>query len=254
MNDLAHLSYSSISAYQSCARSWRFRYIDKIKTPASPALIFGTAIHQAVQAVVSGTTSAKIEDIWAEKWAGVQQQDVAWDGALPEQMANEGLRMLAHPGIMDVITGLHPLIENGQPAIEQRVELHIVSVPVPVIGFIDLITNDGIPHDFKTASRAWTQEQAQSEMQPLFYLAALGQMGYTLNPHRRFRHIIFVKTRTPQVQMFESTFAFAQYMFLVNTIQQVWRGIESGVFPPNPGSWKCSERYCDYWRLCRGRP
>jgi hypothetical protein len=36
-------------------------------------------------------------------------------------------------------------------------------------------------------------------------------------------------------------------------IQAAWRGIEAGVYPMNPSTWKCSPKYCEYWPLCRGR-
>ena len=254
MHELDHLSYSSISAYLACPRAWKYHYIDKIKMPTSPSLIFGTAFHQTVQTMIAAQRPVDVVPIWNENWSKVQQQEIAWNGELPEQLGNEGLRMLSHPATLDVVNRLKPLIENRQPVIEKRIELRVPDVPVPIIGFVDLITKDGIPHDFKTAARSWTQEQAQSEMQPLFYLAALGQMGYTLNPDLKFRHVVFVKTKTPQCQVFESVFNYSQYFFLIETIQHVWRGIKAEVFPPNPGTWKCSERYCEYWKLCRGKP
>ena len=36
-------------------------------------------------------------------------------------------------------------------------------------------------------------------------------------------------------------------------IQKVWKGIEAGVFPENPSTWKCNPRYCEYWPICRGK-
>lgn len=47
--ELDHLSYSSISMYLTCARSWRFKYLEQAPTIASPELVFGSAIHSAVE-------------------------------------------------------------------------------------------------------------------------------------------------------------------------------------------------------------
>lgn len=39
-----YLSYSSVSTYLLCPKSWQFRYIDKVSVPTSPNLIFGSAV------------------------------------------------------------------------------------------------------------------------------------------------------------------------------------------------------------------
>jgi len=252
---LDHLSYSSISAYQLCARSWRYRYVDKVQTPKSPNLAFGSAVHETVEHLIVSRhrgQSADVQATWAEKWAKQQSEDIAWDGELPEEWANNGARILAHPTVQATIDQIVPLVEDNQPVVEKRVELRVPGIDVPIIGFIDLITADGVPCDFKTAARSWTQDQADKEMQVLFYLTALNQAGYTLNPELRFRHIVFVKTKTPQVQVIESRRKPADLFWLFNTIGDVWRGIQAEVFPPNPSAWKCSEKWCEYWHLCRG--
>ena len=71
-----------------------------------------------------------------------------------------------------------------------------------MVGYIDVITADGIPGDFKTSARTWTVDKALNETQPLFYLAALNQIGVR-EVNLRFRHYVFVKTKTPQFQVIE---------------------------------------------------
>jgi hypothetical protein len=96
-------------------------------------------------------------------------------------------------------------------------------------------------------------------MQPVFYLAALNQAGYDSrfagfdsNPDLAFRHYVFVKTKTPKVQIWETTRTVSDLFWLFGLISDVWQAIDRGAFPPNPGTWKCSPRYCEYWHLCRG--
>ena len=46
---LDHLSYSSISTWLMCPRSWKYRYLDRVPVPTSPALMFGSAFHNTVE-------------------------------------------------------------------------------------------------------------------------------------------------------------------------------------------------------------
>lgn len=256
MTSINHLSYSSISTYTTCGRSWFYRYVQRVLVPTAPALAFGSAFHGAVEEYVSLKVFGQqksLAESWEVNWAEACQGEIAWDGELPEQMANEGLKLLTHPDTVKLLDSLVPLMVEEKPVIEKRITLRVPGVPIPIIGYIDIITGDGVPGDFKTASRAWNQEQAEKETQPLFYLAALNQAGYSLNPEHRFRHYVFVKTRTPQVQVIESQHSPSQMFWLFKSITEVWQGIEAGLYPTNPGSWKCSEKWCEYWRLCRGK-
>ena len=254
MAQLDHLSYSSISLWQTCARAWRYRYVEQIPTTKSPSLAFGSAMHDTIEALIlshHNGTDTEPTATWLEKWQS-HSADVSWDSELPEQWANDGIRILTSPDFKALLDKLSPHTEQGQPVIEKRIELSVPGVPIPVIGFIDLITADGIPCDIKTASRSWTQDQADRELQPLFYLAALNQAGYKLNAELKFRHIVVVKAKTPQVQVIESRRKPADLLLLCQLIAEVWQAISRGIFPPNPSSWKCSERYCEYYSYCRG--
>lgn len=241
-----HLSYSSISLYQTCGRAWRYKYIERAPTKSSPSLVFGSAMHDAIEALAGG--DAEPTQVWQAAWEKhtSANPDLDWGDDTPEALHNNGIRMLNDAS---VIAGIRAL---KLTAIEERVELQVPGVPVPVIGFIDLITEDGVPGDLKTSAKSWTQEQAQNEMQPVFYLAALNQAG-TPVPDGRFRHYVLVKTKTPQWQVWETRHTNAEMFWLFRMIADVWTGIDRGVFVPNPGSWRCSARFCDYFAMCRDK-
>ncbi|MCE5209004.1 MAG: PD-(D/E)XK nuclease family protein [Anaerohalosphaeraceae bacterium] len=260
---LDHLSYSSISSYLMCAANWKMHYIDKISGPTSTALIFGSAFHGAIEGYLIGQVKSEqpksLIEHWQESWKrettleGQPRTDIDWMMDTPESMCNEGVRLLSNLDIQRGILSIKPLIgENGKPAIEAKIELHVPGVPIPIIGYIDVITADGVPGDFKTSSKSWSDDKAGDEIQTLFYLAALNQAGIKV-PDWAFTHYVFVKTKTPQFQKFTHKHNPAQLMWLFKMIQNVWKGIEAGIFPENPGTWKCNPRYCEYWNLCRGK-
>lgn len=244
---IEHLSYSSISLYLDCPEAWRRKYIAQEPTKKTSALAFGSAFHGTIERMIQ-STQYDWASIWSEEF-GKAFQDITWEsGETPEQHYNEGVRLLSHEDVKTAIQSIQP---KSSDHIEKKVELRVPGVPVPVIGYIDIILADGTPADFKTSARSWTQDQSNNSLQTLFYLAAMNQMGFEVN--WRFKHFVFVKTKTPQVQVLEHSHTPGELFFLFEMIKRVWEGISKEFFPLNPTTWRCSEKYCDFFANCRGR-
>jgi len=248
MSSIQHLSYSSITAYLDCPENWRRKYIAKEPTMSSPALVFGSAFHGTLEKLVM-KPQVNVTDAWRGEWIkAIEGQNVFWGTDTPEEIFNDGIRMFTNAAVLEAIKKIKPGKEN---AIERKVKLWVPSVPVPIIGYIDIILDDGTPADFKTAARSWSDDKAQDSLQSLFYLAALNQAGASIN--WKFKHIVFVKTKEPKVQVIEHSHTPGELFFLFELIQRVWEGIEKEVFPINPTTWKCNAKYCDYYANCRGK-
>ena len=250
-----YLSASSVTAYLMCARAWRYRYIDKVEVPVAAALSFGIAFHEAirlhVEAKTLGSEIDSIDELFAREWKWhVENEDIDYGRDTPESLEALGHKMLYSRDVMDAINGLAPQMQDDQPVMEHRIEFTIDGVPVPIIGFIDMIGDDGVPVDFKTAGKAWYSDRADSELQPAFYLEALRQADQMPN-EGAFRYYIFTKTARPKAQMIKTYRTPAQLEWMCGVVRAVWQGIEAEVFPPNGvGSWKCSPKYCEYWDAC----
>lgn len=266
--ELDHLSYSSINSWLMCGANWKFHYLDKIKTPTSIPLVFGSSFHNTIesfvtQAITKPKKQQSIEEIWLEKWNKeitstdengeiIPRVDIDWADDSPEYHCNEGLRLLTNPDIYNGILSIKAGQDEAGAKVERKVELNVPGVPIPIVGYIDIITADGVAGDFKTSSKSWTEDKAEGEIQTLFYLAAMNQMGIA-TPDWKFRHYIFVKTKTPKFQLLEHSHNPGQLMWLFKMIANVWKGIEAGVFPENANSWKCSPNWCEYYGICRGK-
>jgi hypothetical protein len=247
--ELDHLSYSSISMFLACGEAWKRKYLLNEPTYATPELAFGTAVHGTVEKHIG--EGASLLDTWGAEWhKATEGKEIMWGADTPEQHYNEGLRILGNEQVALSLASIRPL-KDGQ-AIERKVALNVPGVPIPVIGFIDLIAEDGVPGDIKTSAKSWSQERAQGELQSLFYLAALNQAGQP-TPGWKFRHYTIVKTKTPKFEMFEHLHSAGELMFLFDLIQLVWGAISAGMFTLNPGSWKCSPNFCDFFSKCRGK-
>lgn len=258
MPELDHLSYSSISKFLSCGRQFRFHYIDRQPEPTSPALAYGSAWHNTIEEVIRSMAlhqSADIAEIWhthtAAEFAKVPES--GWDdGDTPAELTAAGLKCLLHDDVITAIGRIRPLMIDGAPVIEKKIELRVPGVPIPIVGYIDVIGADRIPIDLKTSEKAWPVDRAAGELQTLFYLAACLQLGLP-SPGMAFRHIIFPKSGRVRVQIFEHSHTPAELFWLFSLIQECWKGINAGVFVPNPSSFLCSPRYCNFWDICRGR-
>lgn len=260
-----HLSHSSVTTYTSCARSWKYSYLQKVKTPSAPALMFGSAFHDAVEGYLVDLDMCEGKDItplterWRHAWGAQVSEagEVDWGVSTEKEFLNLGLKMLKRQGIVAAIEDIMLFGGDDVPiadVVERKVEFTVPGVPVPVIGYIDVIDEDGVPIDLKTASRAWNAGREHDELQPAFYIAALDQGGWEHNPKSLFRYYIFTKTKSPEVYVLETSRSRADIQWCFGLIQDVWDGIENEIFPPTGiGSWKCSPKWCGYWPLCRGR-
>jgi CRISPR/Cas system-associated exonuclease Cas4 (RecB family) len=262
MVELEHLSYSSVSSYLLCPQAWYRHYVLKEQTPTAPALVFGTAFHEAVEQLIHRTRyrgEAEVDSsgIFAVCWEKViEGQEIDWQDQNRRDLANAGMKMISHPDVQQILGTLLPMVDDQGPMIERRIELRVPGVPIPVIGYIDCITEEGIPLDIKTASRMWTQEQAEKELQPAFYLAALNQASFTHNPEQQFIHWVTSKPSKRgngiKSQTFFSKRTNTDLFRLFTTITEVWKGIQAGAFPCNTNTWKCSSRYCQHYEGCQG--
>jgi putative RecB family exonuclease len=276
MNELKHLSYSSINTYLSCPAMWKFRYIDKLPSFGNPNLFFGSVWHNTIEEYisVSATGTEALLDIYKKRWAAQLEKegenmnwiDTYTGESVEDKTYEEGERWIkgkiktdtGHEVMTEYLDTIKPKArkkggEDEKPLyVEEFVSLNVPGVPIPIIGFIDVITADDIPTDFKTSGKSWGEKRAADEMQPLFYLAALSQAGIRV-PGSQFRHIVFVKSKTPKVQVFTTYFNQMELLWLYRVIEGVWNAIEREAFPVNPTGWLCNKRYCDYWGSCRGK-
>lgn len=174
-----HLSPSQIKTFQRCPEQWRQRYILGIKTAPGIALIHGDADHTAHEvnfrqkiasredlpvADVTDAFSDALETRVAlelEEWGEV---DGVGDGkAKLGEIKDVGVRMVRayHQFASPQIQPTH---------VELAISLTNTAIPVPVIGYIDVVTADlGIER--KTSARASFDQSWRA--QSLFYAAWL---------------------------------------------------------------------------------
>ena len=256
MVSIDHLSYSSFTSFLTCGKAWKYRYVDKVQAAPSLSLIVGSAVHETVEEIIR-CKSLSIDGPDIAGFAAqafnrrVESEETINNTPEAENALGDVLRLVSAPNILSGIDLFRAKVDDEGPMIERKITLEVPEVDVPIIGFIDIVLNDGTPADFKTSARSWTADKAQSEKQPTFYIAAMGQMGIPVNWH--FKHLVMVKNKTPKFQVFDTERKPAEIGKLFTEIQQVWKAIQAEQFlPAAPGSWKCSPKTCEYWSVCQG--
>ena len=245
-----HISHTQIEMMLRCPRQYYYRYVLGLKIPTSYMLALGSACHIAWehnyrQKVLSGVDLAlpTVLEVYADAFERkTAEEEIDWQDHDPGQVKDTGISL--------VTAHMAQIAPEVQPvSVEARFQLDNVGVPVALVGVIDLIDVDGYLHDHKTATRSWTQDQADSALQPapyiLAYRALTGQ-----NP-TGFRYNVTVSKKTPEVQVLTTNRSDDELLWYIDLVREVVKQIQAGLFPPNPTGWWCSERWCGYYDMCK---
>lgn len=163
-----HLSVSSVALYTKCPAQYRQRYVEKLVTPTTAPQATGKAFHAALEAEHRG-----------------QDSERAWIAA-----ANDCAAVLAASGQEPVMAKAHGLDllneyrarglggKKGEPERKFVLPFPSRSIPVPLLGYIDLpVPEERHFRDFKTTGTVtWNETKAQLEPQVHAYGWAYQQL------------------------------------------------------------------------------
>ncbi len=255
-----HLSASSVECYLDCPRRWRYRYIEKRPDPPGSALIFGSAWHEFWQAALRDGMLApdRFAAIWQQHVAHAEA-DTRWSES-PEELALLGARMCEAEPVQAELQRM--LSEKGtqHPQIETWKRAPLPSIPVPLLGAIDcLLPVEGMQwpflYDFKTAARAWGDDEATKKLQARIYPRLLVETGVWPADWETYTttFVVFTKTKNPDARRYPITVP-REGIFggLDELLADVWAGMINEVYPPNTGSWLCRPEYCSFYGTCQG--
>lgn len=250
-----YLSLSQVNAYLRCPRYYEFRYVQGIPEVPRAATYLGSAYHRTLQGYYSLALRGQrlgpdevadlFGDVFNHGWVDNEgqehdQQGVLWDEPRPA-VYDTGIE-LSRLYVQRVGHATNPL------EVEQRFQ-RTVDTPagrLPVVGIVDLTTDQGRVVDHKTRARRLRQEDADKDLQPGFY--ALGLGGAV-----RFSFHTAIRTKTPVVEVVDTERTQQDIIITREVVASVGQAISAGSFPLNTTSWSCSRDHCPYWSRCVGR-
>lgn len=250
-----HISASSLEQWERCQVQWKFRRIDGLIMPPGIAAHTGRGVHKAAEV-----------NMKAKKLSGQDEPmdvilDAARDGYI-HSLKDTGLfvpRSEAGTEKAKMEDGLKATVSMGKvyrdkvapPRIPRFVEKTLYSnlpgVPIPLMGIIDLVTEDGIVSDLKTAGKKWNQGRADNSIQATVYDHLLAD---SFGKPAKIEFAVIVP-KQPDPQYLETMRTEQDMDNVILRIQSMIAGIESGIFnPAHPDNWFCAEKWCGYWHRC----
>lgn len=170
-----HLSATQLALFATCPEKFRRRYVLGERTPAGAALVLGGAVGKTIELhlldKIGGQDSAPIDEVFGQSLADKVDDagEVIWG---PDESYNKtqatGLA-LVETWARDVAPAIQPV------AVEHKVELRIPGLPIPIIGYVDIVEQARTIEN-KTAGRKPNRGEPKPDwiIQGWIYRAALG--------------------------------------------------------------------------------
>jgi len=164
-------SYSALDTFLICPLKYKYSQIDRIKTPKSKEMVFGTLIHNTLKLVhtpgILSPTPEQALDYFSKNW----NAEVFADEIEERAAFSQGVAMIQDYYKKNDIAKINIIDLESRFQVEMGVEgdKHIIS------GIIDRIdkTEDGYEIiDYKTTRKLPSQEKVDNDLQLSIYLAA----------------------------------------------------------------------------------
>lgn len=217
---------SAVSLYVRCPAQWKRKYVDRIVDPSTAAQATGVAFHKALEAQHRGQDGALA---WL-KAADDMDALLAQSGQSLTMSKEHGLKLLN----LYRDRGLDAAI--GEPERMFKLAIPVSSIPVPLLGFIDLtVPSERQFRDFKTTSGSyWNAAKVALEPQ----VAVYGWAYQKLYSHRAECALWCVfNTATVTLDVYETAPSPEAFRVFVQTAEMVWKGIVARRFE---GCGRCS--------------
>jgi putative RecB family exonuclease len=249
-----HLSPSAINDYMDCSLLFKLGRILKLEPETRPdALEFGAIMHRVLAEFYKHKLEGQIVplldlQILFEAWwkrATENGPELTYkDGKDADTLLLEGKNLLS------AYYAKLPRDDFNVLAIEEAFQFTLPNLPIPIIGVLDLIEQDEsgaiIITDWKTASKSYSEDEINKNLQLTIYHMAAKANGYG-DREILMRFHCLIKTKVPKFEEYYTTRSEMDEMRAMKKIRHVWEGISKRVFIPNE-SWKC--KGCSYRNAC----
>lgn len=248
-----YISPSRLNCWIACPLKFKFRYVDGVRTPATPALFLGKRVHAALEhfyrhrmlgiTLEPGDITARIDRTWEE---AVADDEMAFESLDKET----GLREKA----ADLVAAYLAQVPSDEPrpvGVEVTMEAPLVDpftgedLGIPLLGIVDLVLDDvegPLIVDFKTASRSGPPFEVTHEIQLTSYSYLYRRMAGRQECGLEIRSLI--KTKSPKVEYHRyPSRATPDLCRFLSVIREYLDTLNCGRFNYRPG-WGCG--MCDF--------
>lgn len=220
---IENVSYTSLRTFATCPRAWSYRYLRGIEPEPTIKAYTGIMVHEALHRYYACEAEDPIQFLVKN-----------WERQLEPEYLDDAIRMTA-------------LYQKSGPqrssilAAEQRFAGLGIGLGLPVAGRIDLITQDGVVIDLKTAWSAF--DPARYQLQANIYLAVARQVLERQDITFEF-HVLRPLQR-PKLEVFPAQ----EEPGWKEKARELIAGMCSGYYPRREYDWYCNSA-CQYADLC----
>lgn len=251
-NDLPFPHYLSITQaemYMRCAKQYEYRYIDKLKMPPAVPLVEGGCHHSAIgmntdnyvdkeENLKNKIVVEKFSDEFSDRSVDIPKKEWKLAGDNKDSVIVRG-KMMLNNYMDDIAPNLIPIEYS-----EKKIELMVGGIPM--VGFIDFLSEDCVIDD-KVVKAMKSQYEVDTDLQLTIYSEAEDKEGVAF--------CCLTKTKAGAVKLISSIRTSNDFKAAEMIISSIADVIKKGAFPmcSPSNSFPCSERWCGYWKKCRGK-
>lgn len=266
----AHVySFSQLNKHLNCGHSYKLKYVDKVEiVSVAPPMIFGSKMHKYYE----GVLNARLQDhemTNSKRAAWLQESIIDLEDEIKKQTNNycevnkvkeanvpfkfniDHLKIqfkdLATLWNKEILPDIDPV------AVEKELRIKLID-NIEFIMYIDLIRTFKKSQqivDWKISKKSKGESLTNSSLQLSTYALATGINNVA------FCSIIrpeYTNKWAPRIEMNQATRHPKELEWAGIVIKDTVKAIESGSFPKcSPENFLCSESFCDYWKICRGK-
>lgn len=246
-----YLSPSSAGTYRSCARRWKFRYIDRLPDPAGEAALAGTLAHRVLEVLLQedpgdrtiDRAKAIAREVWPE--TGDDPDFQALELNTDEQRRFRWLAWTAIEGLWQLEDPTQIVVE----ATEKKIDTMLGDVPFR--GIVDRLdrlvatadTGPLVVSDYKSG-RAPSERFERGRLEQVLLYAAAVEASTGERPE--FARLLYLGQRVIETPVTEALLA-RSVADLSDTWERMIADVDAEVYEPTPGP-LCG--WCPYASEC----
>lgn len=231
-----------------CGLKYEFRYVKEMYVQSNWNMSVGSAAHKG------------FEYFYSEKIKGCNtKSDVVLDYAITELGKHVKVDTPEATIMGYVVTPYIDKVAQSITPLEVEKEIKYTSkCGVDILGYIDLLTPGAIC-DYKITEKKWDLAKVQGDLQFISYGLATGINKVLVHNVTKSNGAKSKTEEKPNVKdignmrLLDWEYSQREYNHVELIIERAARTISAGVFMPcEPTSWCCNEKWCEYWKMCRG--
>ncbi len=254
-----YLSPTQVTMHKRCGRQYEFRYVEKKKSPPGVALVEGSSHHVSLEYNnkykvqqhkdrVSKQVVSRFEDEFSDRRKTVGD----WGFDTFDKVIKRG-RVLVPKYLKRFAPFFQPMfIERKTEFKIQNLSFLCILDAAGTLRLPKMGSRSTVVVDYKCTGRTQAAATLDSDI-------AMSAYGWVANDVLKLDAPVvgfcnLKKTKIPQIEWKPGLITPGRLRWFRSLVLDVARSVSKGNFPlAKPDEWYCSERFCGYWSLCRGK-